>query len=140
MKRPYRRHILGWFLFLLMLSSTALAQAPLSIQPRYEEIMRFDPALTISSSGYAQCSSEIRTFDSSYEIDLTMSLQRSSNNGRTWSTVKTWDTTDYGSAALEEGWFVLSGYSYRVKATAEIYDESGDLIEEESVESSVEEY
>ena len=140
MKRPYRRHVLGWFLFLLMLSSTALAQSPLNIQPRYEEIMRFDPALTISSSGYAQCSSEIRTFDSSYEIDLTMSLQRSSNNGRTWSTVKTWDTSDYGSAALEGGWFVLSGYSYRVKATAEIYDESGDLIEEESVESSVEEY
>ena len=140
MKRPYRRHIFGWFLFLLMLSSTAFAQAPLNIQPRYEEIMRFDPALTISSSGYAQCSSEIRTFDSSYEIDLTMSLQRSSNDGRTWSNVKTWDTSDYGSAALEEGWFVLSGYSYRVKATAEIYDESGDLIEEESVTSPVEEY
>ena len=140
MKRPYRRHVLGWFLFLLMLSSTALAQSPLNIQPRYEEIMRFDPALTISSSGYAQCSSEIRTFDSSYEIDLTMSLQRSSNNGRTWSTVETWDTSDYGSAALEEGRFVLSGYSYRVKATAEIYDESGDLIEEESVTSPVEEY
>lgn len=140
MKRPYRRHILGWFLFLLMLSSTALAQSPLNIQPRYEEIMRFDPALTISSSGYAQCSSEIRTFDSSYEIDLTMSLQRSSNDGRTWSTVETWDTSDYGSAALEEGRFVLSGYSYRVKATAEIYDESGDLIEEESVTSPVEEY
>ena len=68
-----------------------------------------------------------------YEIDLTMSLQRSSNDGRTWSTVETWDTSDYGSAALEEGRFVLSGYSYRVKATAEIYDESGDLIEEESV-------
>ena len=102
MKRPYRRHVLGWFLFLLMLSSTALAQSPLNIQPRYEEIMRFDPALTISSSGYAQCSSEIRTFDSSYEIDLTMSLQRSSNDGRTWSTVETWDTSDYGSAALEE--------------------------------------
>lgn len=140
MKRPYRRHVLGWFLFLLMLSSTALAQSPLNIQPRYEEIMRFDPALTISSSGYAQCSSEIRTFDSSYEIDLTMSLQRSSNDGRTWSTVETWDTSDYGSAALEEGRFVLSGYSYRVKATAEIYDESGDLIEEESVTSPVEEY
>lgn len=46
----------------------------------------------------------------------------------------------YGSAALEEGWFVLSGYSYRVKATAEVYDESGDLIEEESVASPVEEY
>ena len=140
MKRPYRRHVLGWFLFLLMLSSTALAQSPLNIQPRYEEIMRFDPALTISSSGYAQCSSEIRTFDSSYEIDLTMSLQRSSNDGRTWSTVETWDTSDYGSAALEEGRFVLSGYSYRVKATADIYDESGDLIEEESVTSPVEEY
>ena len=140
MKRPYRRHVLGWFLFLLMLSSTALAQSPLNIQPRYEEIMRFDPALTISSSGYAQCSSEIRTFDSSYEIDLTMSLQRSNNDGRTWSTVETWDTSDYGSAALEEGRFVLSGYSYRVKATAEIYDESGDLIEEESVTSPVEEY
>ena len=140
MKRPYRRHVLGWFLFLLMLSSTALAQSPLNIQPRYEEIMRFDPALTISSSGYAQCSSEIRTFDSSYEIDLTMSLQRSSNDGRTWSTVETWDTSDYGSAALEEGRFVLSGYSYSVKATAEIYDESGDLIEEESVTSPVEEY
>ena len=140
MKRPYRWHVLGWFLFLLMLSSTALAQSPLNIQPRYEEIMRFDPALTISSSGYAQCSSEIRTFDSSYEIDLTMSLQRSSNDGRTWSTVETWDTSDYGSAALEEGRFVLSGYSYRVKATAEIYDESGDLIEEESVTSPVEEY
>ena len=140
MKRPYRRHILGWFLFLLMLSSTAFAQAPLNIQPRYGEILDFYSSLSISSSGYAQCSSDISTLDSDSEIDLTMSLQRSSNDGRTWSTVETWDTSDYGSAALEEGRFVLSGYSYRVKATAEIYDESGDLIEEESVTSPVEEY
>ena len=84
--------------------------------------------------------SDIEVNTSSLEIDLTMSLQRSSNNGRTWSTVKTWDTSDYGSAALEEGWFVHSGYSYRVMATEAIYDESGDLIEEESVASPVEEY
>ena len=140
MKRPYRRHILGWFLFLLMLSSTAFAQAPLNIQPRYGEILDFYSSLSISSSGYAECLSDITTLDSDSEIDLMMSLQRSSNNGRTWITVKTWDTSDNGFATLEKGWFVTSGYSYRVKATAEIYDESGDLIEEESVESPVEEY
>ena len=140
MKRPYRRHILGWLAFLLMLSSTAFAQAPLNIQPRYEEILDFYSSLSISSSGYAKCLSDITTLDSDSEIDLTMSLQRSSNDGRTWSNVKTWDTSDSGFATLEEGWFVLSGYSYRVKATAEIYDESGDLIEEESVTSPVEEY
>lgn len=140
MKKSHQRHIIGWFLLLLMLSSTAFAQTLPSIKPLYEEILWFDSSIDISSSGYANCMSDIEVNTSSLEIDLTMSLQRSSNNGRTWSTVKTWNTSDYGSAALEEGWFVLSGYSYRVKATAEIYDESGDLIEEESVASPVEEY
>lgn len=140
MKKFRQQHIFGWFLFLLILSSTAFAKAPLNIQPRYEEILDFYSSLSISSSGYAECLSDITTLDSDSEIDLTMSLQRSSNNGRTWSTVKTWDTSDNGFATLEKGWFVTSGYSYRVKATAEIYDESGDLIEEESVESPVEEY
>lgn len=139
MKKTAQHRITGWFLALLLLSSTAFAQTLPGIQPLYEEIFRFDPSLTISSSGYAECSSEVRTPDSSLEIDLTMTLQRSSN-GRTWSNVKTWDTSDYGSASLDKGWFVSSGYSYRVKATADVYDASGDFVESATVTSLVTKY
>lgn len=139
MKKSAQHRAIGWFFALLMLSSTAFAQTRPEIQPLYEEIFRFDSSLTISSSGYAECASEVSSIDLDNEIELTMTLQRSSN-GRTWSNVKTWDTSDYGSASLDKGWYVSSGYSYRVKATAKVYDANGNFIESDTAISPVDEY
>lgn len=140
MKKSHQWHILGWLFLLIVLTSTAFAQMLPDVKPLYEEILMFNAAIDITNSGYAKCVSDIEVNNSSNEIDLTMSLQRSSNKGRTWSTIKTWDTSDYGFTALEEGWYVTSGYSFRVKATAEVFDESGNLLESDSIISLVEKY
>lgn len=105
-------------------------------QPRYELIRYFYAELVISDSGYAKSSCGVRLRDPSGTVSLTMELQQS-GNGTTWSTIKSWDASGVGSATLEKGWYVLSGYSYRVKATADVYSASGGWVETEITYSSI---
>lgn len=106
------------------------------IQPRYTRIAAFDVRLTISSSGYAECFSRVKSATSTDTIDLTMELQRSTD-GESWDTIKSWDTSDSGAAHLDKGWYVSSGYSYRVHAIAEVNTSSGTLAETAPADSLV---
>ena len=130
-----KKVILCIFCLLLTFSLlTPKGSASALFQPRYSMITRFDCSLVISSDGHAQCLSEIRLRDSSYNVDLTMELQRS-ENGHTWDTVKSWDTSAEKGTSFEKGWYVSSGYSYRVYAAANIYTSSGTLVESEPTNS-----
>lgn len=134
MKKRITSGILVLVLVLTSAIVAASAYAPSTevIQPRWARIYSLTASLDISASGRADCSSSVRVRDSSDSADLTMSLQRSSN-GTSWTTVKAWTDSGRGSVSMDESWYVLSGYSYRVKATAEVYNSSGTLVESASL-------
>ena len=84
-------------------------------------------AISISDSGCAQCVGQVELRDSSYEIDLAVELQR--NNGWSWSTIKSWSASGTGVVSLDKEWYVSSGYTYRVYASAEVTAPDGTVVE-----------
>ena len=85
----------------------------------------------------ANCSASVSAPTSSYDVELTVELQQ---NRSGWDTIKTW--TDAGTRYASAGgnWYVASGYDYRVKATATVYNSSGREIESATFYSYTESY
>lgn len=106
------------------------------ISPQFTYISYLSPGLSISSSGLATCFGAGAGYFDSYKTVVTAELQKSS--GGSWSTIKTWTASATGAAiaSLEKEYYVAHG-TYRVCATAKIYDTSGKLLESQSLYSSV---
>lgn len=140
MKRHLTRRAAGLLLALLLVSSFASASqhtnTTQTVQPRYTVIRSFLVNLQISESGYAQGYSNVLILNSGYTIEFDMELQRSSD-GRSWNYVKSWTGS---GPSIDKGWFVSSGYSYRVYTTASVYDASGNLVETASSPSQIVDY
>lgn len=130
MKRIKINGILCIFLILSLLASTASAAVPdvNPIQPCYVRIAHMTTGLSISSSGYADCRGGVDLDKASDTAELTMELQRSSN-GSDWETIKDWTASGKYAVELSKGWYVASGYTYRVHITARVYTSSGSLAE-----------
>ena len=96
------------------------------VQPYYVNLTKLSPDIDISG-GTAACECTARSNASSDSIYLSMSLQRHSDGG--WTNVKSWATTGAGSASLYKTTDVSSGYYYRVKASAMVYNADGTLVE-----------
>ena len=107
------------------------------ITPRYSYTDDAYANLAISSSGAASCSASATAISPSYEVDLTMTLQR--NNGG-WKTVKTWTNSADWSVSLSGTWYVTPGYDYRVETKATIKNSSGRALETVTVHSRTVEY
>ena len=88
-------------------------------------------SLTISSSGLASCSGTITLSYSSYSADMALDLQRYS--GGSWHSVKSWSASDVTS--MHKSYYVTHGYSYRVVASATVYNASGYYVESPSATS-----
>lgn len=89
------------------------------IVPYYTYVSSVGAGLDIESDGYAYCESVINIY-SMRDIELTITLQRSTN-GKTWTNVKSW--TDYvydNYHFMQKGYYVNSGYTYRVMATGKV--------------------
>ena len=137
MKRNIFPRAFCFMLMFLLLMSTAFASNP--VQPRYTQVRSFQVNLSISDGGCAQCIGQVELRKSTYEADLTVELQRSSN-GRTWSTVKDWNISDTGVVSLDKEWYVTSGYKYRVYATVEVSAPDGTVVETVPAYSPTSEY
>ena len=126
----------------LILCASASAAAPQEaldipeISPRYAYIRDTEADLEITG-GLANCSASVSAPTSSYDVELTVELQQ---NRSGWDTIKTW--TDAGTRYASAGgnWYVASGYDYRVKATATVYNSSGREIESATFYSYTESY
>lgn len=110
---------------------------PEVITPRYSYTDDVYAALSISSSGAASCSASATAISPSYEVDLTMTLQR--NNGG-WKTVRSWTNSADLSVSLSGIWYVTPGYDYRVETNATIKNSSGRTLETVTVHSRTVEY
>lgn len=112
---------------------------PLDPDP-YSYISTIYAGLSISSSGYATCSSFCNLYSSSNTCYLSMYLQRSSNGSSGWTTVQGWGTSGYGGASMTKYRYVSSGYYYRVRATATVISASGITREIANINSPVRYY
>jgi len=127
------KRLLSFLLMLVLILSMALptfaAEGPY-VQPRYKHIATFSAEIEYGNWGIATCRSVV-TIDDGYQVTLTMSLQQSSGND-SWKDVKTWTDQGYSGASITQEYSLLNKYSYRVLATATVYDLDGNWIETET--------
>ena len=107
-------------------------------QVNYVYLSAIGSGLSINTSGYATCSGYLILLED-YNSSLTLTLQRS--NGSGWSDVTSWSQsfTSMGSHSMQKGYYVSSGYSYRVLTTAKVINGST-VIETASVSSPIQQY
>lgn len=137
MKKWKSHYFVCLLLTLGLLAFTAFTTAQdMTLQPRYSNIRSLTASLEISKSGCASCYGEVVLANSTDTAELTMELQRNSG-GTSWHTVKSWDMDGKGTVCLDKDWYVMSGYSYRVHVTAEIYASDESLVETAPTDSLI---
>ena len=110
-----------------------LPDQPPGITPSYIGTEHLAAQLEISGTGYATCIGDA-DMEVGYTARATMELQRLS--GGSWTTIRSWTSTGFMNT-FYEGYYVLRGYDYRVKVTAQAYNYEGLLTETVSVCSPV---
>lgn len=134
----------------LLIATIALSLSPCSlaayedeynhqemIEPRYEVISYITTIMIISDSGLADCEAAATTYPG-YRAEILAELQRL--EGRSWVTIKDWTGAGNEYAETSGYWYVMPGYSYRLKATVTIYDTYNKIVETEVEYSNIEEY
>jgi len=139
MKRFISMSILAFMTVFLVVPAYAANGTPNAgiqgvVTPQYTYISTLTPGLEVDSLGTATCVGIASAYDSSHTTKLTVELQKSSAGG--WSTIKSWSTSAAGAslARIEEDYYVVRG-TYRVCATAKVYNASGTLLESQSLYS-----
>ena len=107
------------------------------VTTRYEIISVITASLNISTSGRADCSASVRV-PSGYRVALTAELQQ--KDGSKWETIHDWEASGSNRISVSGPWYVIPGYSYRLKVTATTYDSNGNFVEAPVEYSNVEEY
>lgn len=104
------------------------------ITPKFSYISLLNAGLWINSSGKATNIGNASAYNSSHTTKLTVQLQKSTNSG--WSAVRSWSVSSSGTAVagIEQDYYVVHG-TYRVCATAKVYNASGNLLESKSAYS-----
>ena len=95
------------------------------VSPRYAEVNAIFMRLTISDAGRADCYTQV-LIDSGYTVELEVKLQKLDGK---WTDVKTWTTTGERRITIDEPWYVVRGYDYRLRITATVHDQYGNFIE-----------
>lgn len=136
MKKTLKKTLCIIFVLCILTSSLgAMAQdarAP-SIQAiQASRINAIGAGLTITSSGYATCTSSLEMTYSSDTATLYMFLQRLV--GGTWETVNSWTTSGSFYIAQTGYFYVTKGYTYRVRSVGYVYT-NGTLVDTDSINS-----
>lgn len=98
------------------------------VSPLFTYILQVNVGLNINSSGKAACVGDVSLYSGSNRVVLTVQLQKSTSSG--WSAIKTWTSSGVGmpGTTILENYYVVRG-TYRVSATAKVYNPSGSLLE-----------
>jgi hypothetical protein len=109
------------------------------VTPKFTYISLLNAGLSINSSGRATCIGHASAYNSSNTTRLTVQLQKSTESG--WSTIESWSASSTGQsvAGVEEDYYVTHG-TYRVCATAKVYNAAGNLLESKSAYSDMATY
>lgn len=110
----------------VLAAGTTGKDAP-GIETRYEKLSGLTATIDLNSSqGIVSCSSTAKTSSALYSIDLEMELIQTD----TGDEVASWSVSGGSSVKLlDKPRAVYSGHTYRVKATATVYDANDRVIE-----------
>ncbi|NBJ16528.1 MAG: hypothetical protein FNP40_13395 [Dehalobacter sp. 4CP] len=99
-----------------------------TVSPLFTYILQLNVGLEIDSSGKAACLGKATLYSGTNRVDLTVQLQKFT--GSSWSAIKTWTSSGVGMSGttILQNYYVVSG-TYRVSATAKVYNSSGNLLE-----------
>ena len=132
MKKNVRSTILVMLILGMLLSSISIAQAG-TIEPRYTNIIDLKGTLSISAQGRATCNGSVQ-IKSGYTVYLAVELKRDG------TTIKTWLNSGSGTVSAGGTYYVMSGHTYVVTATATVYNASGRVVETQSHSSQERSY
>lgn len=96
--------------------------------PQFTHILFLIPGLDITSAGESTCLGIVALYDSTHTVELTVELQKL--NSGSWATIETWSGWGTGMTGVEveHSHYVVRG-TYRVRATAKVYNSQGKLVE-----------
>lgn len=123
-------------LSVLVSAASATVSDEDQIQPYYIRISSISTDFSVSSSGYADCYGQVELYNTTDTAELTMELQRSSDQSN-WETIKDWSASGKCVVELDKGWYVASGYYYRIHITANVYTSSGSLGDSATADSVI---
>lgn len=109
-------------------------QAPNSqIGPLWVNIIEFTNSFEISSSGLAEFDTSLYARSNINKVVINASIQQYINGS--WQTIKSWSSTSYSNSGyLNQKWYVVSGYYYRLVSTGAVY-QNNVLVEQTSYTS-----
>ncbi|MDQ7095890.1 hypothetical protein REC12_20045 [Desulfosporosinus sp. PR] len=102
--------------------------------PLWVGITEFTNSFEISSSGLAQFDTSLYARSNINKVVINASIQQYINGS--WQTIKSWSSTSYSSSGyLNQKWYVVSGYNYRLVSTGAVYQDDA-LVEQASYTGS----
>ena len=115
---------------------TRTANRPL----RYTYISSIAASLELNSAGKASCYGNVMLNNASTPATLAVSLEK--KTGNTWDSIKSWSTSSNNRQifSLDNDWYVVSGYDYRVCVTVTVYNSNGAQVEKASIYSKTVNY
>ena len=114
-----------FFVFLMLLTVTINSVEGHEISPQFIALERHKCDLSIENNiaksiGSAMC------YDG-YKVKITLYLQKYINNS--WTSINNWSGDKDTYSYVNETYTVSSGYKYRVKSIATVYDKTNNVIE-----------
>lgn len=138
--KKIRSRLLSLLLAAILIVSVVPVQATSSdIAPyRFDYVASCSIALNITSKGLATCTSNI-VLRRGVTAEMTVSLYKSTDK-KSWDYVKSWDTSGSSALLLEKSYYVMSNYYYKSVLSADVYDSSGNFLENVTSESNIHYY
>ncbi|MCB5925251.1 hypothetical protein NE584_03925 [Clostridium sp. DFI.5.61] len=119
-----------------ILAVCVLISLSISISARYSHIALLYAELSINENGYASCGAEC-ALNANSTAKAVLELQQ--KKGSTWETIKEWSASGR-KISFDKAQFVASGYDYRLKISADIYDSNGNFVEDGTSYSTIERF
>ena len=102
--------------------------------PLWVSITEFTNSFEISGSGLAQFDTSLYARSNINKVVINASIQQYINGS--WQAVNSWTSTTYSNSGyLNQKWYVMSGYYYRLVSTGAVYQDDV-LIEQTSYTGS----
>lgn len=104
----------------VMTQTATEAVVNLMLDPRFDYMSRISSSLSVGTLGRASCTGSFTTYDN---VDSTITITLQQFKGGEWSAIKEWseDYTGTGVKMLDKGYYVASGYRYRLTTMVQIY-------------------
>ncbi|GAB6151284.1 hypothetical protein JCM17380_00340 [Desulfosporosinus burensis] len=104
------------------------------IGPLWVSITEFTNSFEISGSGLAQFDTSLYARSNINKVVINASIQQYINGS--WQAVNSWTSTSYSNSGyLNQKWYLMSGYYYRLVSTGAVYQDDV-LVEQTSYTGS----